>query len=108
MRKKKIDMTGHNHFPKLLGLAAIVGVGLVAIIKPIMKKAKVNKQTSKEEDYNYDDYEDENYNYDYEDEDEDEDYDDYEDDDPFKMPFCCQACGGPWPDCMTSCKIFDD
>lgn len=24
------------------------------------------------------------------------------------MPFCCEACGGPYPQCMTSCKIFDD
>lgn len=24
------------------------------------------------------------------------------------MPECCIACGGPYPDCMTSCKIFDD
>lgn len=23
-------------------------------------------------------------------------------------PECCKACGGPYPDCMTSCKIFDD
>lgn len=24
------------------------------------------------------------------------------------MPECCAACGGPYPSCMTSCKIFDD
>lgn len=24
------------------------------------------------------------------------------------MPECCAACGGPWPDCEISCKIFDD
>ena len=24
------------------------------------------------------------------------------------IPECCVACGGPYPDCMTSCKIFDD
>ena len=24
------------------------------------------------------------------------------------MPECCRACGGPYPSCMTSCKIFDD
>lgn len=23
-------------------------------------------------------------------------------------PPCCDACGGPYPDCLTSCKIFDD
>ena len=28
-----------------------------------------------------------------------------EDDD---MPECCRACGGPYPDCQTSCSIFDD
>ena len=32
--------------------------------------------------------------------------DDYTDDDG--MPACCKNCGGPYPDCMTSCKIFDD
>lgn len=24
------------------------------------------------------------------------------------IPDCCAACGGPYPDCMGSCKIFDD
>lgn len=24
------------------------------------------------------------------------------------MPDCCKACGGPYPDCMSSCSIFDD
>ncbi len=23
-------------------------------------------------------------------------------------PECCRACGGPYPDCTTSCKIFDE
>ena len=23
-------------------------------------------------------------------------------------PEACKACGGPWPDCMDSCKLFDD
>lgn len=23
-------------------------------------------------------------------------------------PECCRACGGPYPNCKTSCKIFDD
>ena len=23
-------------------------------------------------------------------------------------PDICESCGGPYPDCMTSCKIFDD
>lgn len=25
-----------------------------------------------------------------------------------EMPEVCKTCGGPYPDCMTSCKIFDD
>ena len=24
------------------------------------------------------------------------------------IPEGCVACGGPYPDCMTSCSIFDD
>ena len=24
------------------------------------------------------------------------------------IPEGCAACGGPYPDCMTSCKMFDD
>ena len=24
------------------------------------------------------------------------------------IPEGCAACGGPYPDCTTSCKIFDD
>lgn len=35
-------------------------------------------------------------------------YDDEEDDDELDEPECCRACGGPWPDCESSCKIFDD
>ena len=23
-------------------------------------------------------------------------------------PFVCSTCGGPWPSCSTSCKMFDD
>lgn len=38
------------------------------------------------------------------------DYSEYYDD--LKMinnePDCCKACGGPYPNCMSSCKIFDD
>ena len=30
------------------------------------------------------------------------------DDEPDDMPYCCKSCGGPWPSCKTSCKIFDD
>lgn len=29
-------------------------------------------------------------------------------DDNSDMPECCIACGGPYPNCMTSCKLFDD
>lgn len=29
----------------------------------------------------------------------------YEDDD---IPEGCIACGGPYPECMTSCNMFDD
>ncbi len=29
-------------------------------------------------------------------------------DDEIDIPECCRACGGPYPDCMTSCKMFDD
>ena len=28
--------------------------------------------------------------------------------DPSNMPACCVSCGGPYPSCTTSCKIFDD
>lgn len=24
------------------------------------------------------------------------------------IPWGCQTCGGPYPQCMTSCKVFDD
>ena len=32
---------------------------------------------------------------------------DLEDDDD-SMPAGCASCGGPWPDCMSSCKMYDD
>lgn len=38
----------------------------------------------------------------------------YEDGDPFAadledgIPACCEACGGPYPDCRASCKLFDE
>lgn len=32
----------------------------------------------------------------------------YEEDDFDDIPEGCAACGGPWPDCEISCKIFDD
>lgn len=24
------------------------------------------------------------------------------------MPWTCQVCGGPWPQCQSSCKLFDN
>lgn len=45
----------------------------------------------------------------YEDRDEEDEYplpDDYESEED--IPECCIACGGPYPQCTTSCKIFDD
>ena len=35
-------------------------------------------------------------------------YEDIYEDPEGNMPACCAACGGPYPSCMTSCKIFDD
>ena len=32
----------------------------------------------------------------------------FEDDSYDSIPEGCAACGGPWPDCETSCKMFDD
>lgn len=32
----------------------------------------------------------------------------YDDDDDDGVPECCRACGGNYPDCTDSCKIFDD
>jgi len=34
-----------------------------------------------------------------------EDYEEYYDDNT--PPYGCRACGGPWPNCQTSCKLFD-
>ena len=34
--------------------------------------------------------------------------DEWEFDDDGDIPCCCDACGGPYPNCTTSCKIFDD
>jgi len=33
---------------------------------------------------------------------EEDDLEDYSD-----VPFGCQTCGGPYPSCTTSCKMFD-
>ena len=37
-----------------------------------------------------------------------EEFKEDEDDVYSTMPECCVACGGPYPSCTTSCKIFDD
>lgn len=29
-------------------------------------------------------------------------------DDEKEIPWGCQTCGGPYPQCKTSCKMFDD
>lgn len=36
------------------------------------------------------------------------DEDDNQDDAEDYIPEGCLACGGPYPNCKTSCKIFDD
>ena len=33
---------------------------------------------------------------------------DYADEDDGDIPWVCKTCGGPWPDCQTSCKLFDN
>lgn len=39
----------------------------------------------------------------------DYEYEGYDEDDiPGMPPAGCRACGGPYPYCMTSCKLFDD
>ena len=35
-----------------------------------------------------------------------DDLDDEEDEDG--IPFGCSACGGPYPDCISSCNMFDE
>lgn len=32
---------------------------------------------------------------------------DYESERDDEKPFVCETCGGPWPNCETSCKMFD-
>lgn len=38
----------------------------------------------------------------------DYDYEEYFEEDDTEPPFGCQACGGPYPQCKTSCKLFDE
>lgn len=33
---------------------------------------------------------------------------DYQAEDEGDMPWVCKTCGGPWPQCQTSCKLFDN
>jgi hypothetical protein len=33
---------------------------------------------------------------------------DYMEESDDSIPFVCRTCGGPYPQCMTSCKMFDD
>lgn len=39
-----------------------------------------------------------------------DEYDNYYDSNSYiiDMPEACKACGGPFPNCTTSCKLFDD
>lgn len=36
------------------------------------------------------------------------DWDRDDEDDPDEIPYGCRACGGPWPNCKTACKLYDD
>ena len=36
------------------------------------------------------------------------DWDDIIGEDESEPPFVCDVCGGPYPQCQTSCKLFDD
>ena len=33
---------------------------------------------------------------------------DFEDNDTEDIPYGCAACGGPWPDCIIGCDIYED
>lgn len=35
-------------------------------------------------------------------------YESQEDDDYDGPPPGCRECGGPWPNCMDSCRLYDD
>lgn len=50
------------------------------------------------------------YSMDIEDYSTDNDYEEYYSpmDSILEEPECCKACGGPYPSCTTSCKIFDE
>jgi hypothetical protein len=39
---------------------------------------------------------------------EEDDWDYIIEEDDSEPPFGCAACGGPYPQCKTSCKLFDD
>jgi hypothetical protein len=38
----------------------------------------------------------------------DYDYEEYFEECDEDVPYGCAACGGPYPQCKTSCKLFDD
>ena len=40
--------------------------------------------------------------------DDNNDYEEYYQKPDDDIPECCKACGGPYPNCRSSCKIFDD
>ena len=48
------------------------------------------------------------YEYEYDEEDEEDDYNDIFGENKNKPPKGCLMCGGPYPYCMISCKMFDD
>ena len=91
MGKKKIDMTGYNDTPDWLGYCPdCPSCGTTMGYNYIESMFRCpNCGRTDLDDLYMDDYE-EVYT------------------DQGEEPESCKACGGPWPDCMTSCKIFDD
>lgn len=55
------------------------------------KGVRVCSQCGKEYQFDYDGYDEEDYSTDI-----------------LDMPEVCRTCGGEYPDCMDSCKLFDD
>ena len=93
MRKKKVNMAGYDDTPSWLEGACpdCPDCGIQMCYNFIESKFRCPQCGRTDiEDLYYDDHE--------------EYYGDTVDDEPE----CCKACGGPYPDCMTSCKIFDD
>lgn len=90
MGKKKIDMTGYDQIPDYSGCCPDCPVcGETMGYSYIQSEFKCPScgHIMDEADWDYESiYEDE----------------------PDKPPYGCAACGGPWPYCKTSCKIYDD